>query len=189
MQEYKITIPIEIVNVSKVNFSKPVYIYWSETHLLCISNKKKRNYCFGQISVDKEYTFILTQNIVQSILDRSDYTIFVKRGKIYIRPHSGYYSERNIVDTFTIPKEILKICNIDFSKSVYLGFSSSQNRYYLSNYHDRSFSLGRISFYENYSFYLSSNIRKTLGVSSAEQLSVYVSGSRLYFKRYTTDIY
>lgn len=190
MQQYKIIIPTEIVNASKVDFSKPVYIYWSEMHLLCISNKKRRRYCFGQISVDGEYAFILTQNTIAAILSDSNYKMFIRWGNIYITASTRHYSEREKYDIFTIPKEILQVCNIDFTKRVYLCFDAAANNgYYLSNHQYNYFSLGFIPFSENYSFYLTPNICKSLDISSPEQLSVYSSGNRIYFKPYNNDRY
>lgn len=183
MQEYKITIPIELIKISKIDFTKPVYLYWADNDLLSFSNKKKNKYCLGQISVDKEYTFILTQNTLGATLRYSDYRMYVSHGKLYVR--SCYSSAKEYNSRFTIPKEILQICNIDFNKLVYLCYAASENeRYYLSNRLDKSFCLGCISFDENHSFYLTSNICKTLGVRSAEKLSVYVSNNRIYFHIY-----
>ena len=182
MSEYKIIIPSEILHGSRVDFSKPVYIYESGQHLLCISNSKKTKLCFGKISIDNEFTFELTQNTLQSVLDSYDYIMCVSHGKIYIKPYTGYISPTKNIP-FTIPKEIVEVNNIDFNKPVYLCFSESEGkRYYLSNHLDRNFSLGRITFSDNYSFNISPNISKALNISSADELSVYVSDNRIYFK-------
>lgn len=183
MKEYKITIPIELIKISKIDFAKPVYLYLASNDLLSFSNKKKNKYCLGQISVDKEYTFILTQNTLGATLRYSDYRMYVSHGQLYIT--SCYSSAKEYNSRFIIPKEILQICNIDFNEPVYLCYAASENkRYYLSNRLDKSFCLGCISFDENHSFYLTSNIYKTLGILSAEELSVYVSNNRIYFHIY-----
>lgn len=180
MKEYKITIPIELIKISKTDFTKPVYLYWAANDLLSFSNKKKNKYCLGQISVDKEYTFILTQNTLGATLKYSDYRMYVSHGQLYITSCCYFAKERNSL--FTIPKEILQICTIDFEKPVYLCFDRAENeRYYLSNREDKSYSLGCIPFDEKHSFYLTDNICKTLGVSSAEKLSVYISDNKIYF--------
>lgn len=183
MQEFKITIPIEIVNASKIDFSKPLYLYWQTNDLLVLSNKKRRKYCFGQISVDKEYTFILTQNTIKASLKYSQHEMFVRSGEIYICSCS--YSNPKINSRFTIPKEILKICTINFEKPVYLCMDQYEcNRYYLSNQQDTINCIGLITLDENHSFYLTSNICKALRIPSAENISVYVSDNKIYFHIY-----
>ncbi len=181
MQEYKITIPIELVNASKIDFTKPVYLCWISDDLLSLSNKKRRNYCFGQIFVDKEYTFTLTQNTIYATLKSSSYKMYVNFGNIYITSSGTWRNNQKISERFTIPKEILQICGINFEKPVYLCFDQANESYYLSNRQNMSYSLGRISFDENYSFCLTDNMCNTLRISSVEQLSVYVSNKQIYF--------
>lgn len=189
MQEYKIAVPYELLNASKIDFTKPVYLYWFCKHLY-ISNKKRKKQCLGQIFVDKEYTFSLTQNAIKVVLGCSDYIMHVSYGEIFISPHTKYVYDIKATPRFTIPKEILEIGNIDFKKAVYLCFNKYENEsYYLSNRQDQSYCLGCIPFDENHSFVLSRNICKTLGISSAEELSVYVSDKKIYFKTYREDVF
>lgn len=184
MKQCIVTIPQEIVDASKIDFSKPVYLY-SDFKVFYLSNRKGIHNCFGEIKFDSEYTFTISQNAFRLAIGAIYLEMYVLNGKIYITPSSfpEYNLRKEICDrTFTIPSEILSICKLSTDKPVYL-YLSKRDVAYLSNAKKLDKCLGIIPL-DNNSFYLSDNICKSLKIQTSDDISVYVSNGLIFFKKY-----
>ena len=189
MKHTTITIPQEIVNVSKLDFSRPIYLY-SNFKVLYLSNRKERNNCLGKIKINCEYTFTLSQNVLETVIRSTSYKVYLLSGKIYIAPASlPYYglSQKTVDRTFTFPGEILSICKVDINRPVYL-YLTKLDVAYLSNAKRRDKCLGLILF-DNRSFYLSDNICKSIRIKTSDDISAYVSKGLIFFKTFNYSLW
>lgn len=188
MKHCTITLPQEIVSLSNIDFSRPVYLH-SKSQIIYLSNKKERDNLIGKVNIDDNYTFTLHQDSISQILHSKNYMVYIKNGRVFIasasHPVFEFAEKASGKRTFYIPKEILYLSKIDITKPTFL-YMPAEHVGYLSNKKKRDKCLGTITFDET-SFYLSNNICKSLEARTADDLYVYVSKGIIFFK--TSHIY
>lgn len=186
-KEKRVTIPHELIECCRLDFKKPIYICRSDyTDYSWLSNKKGNTGCLGCITLDKEYSFELSDNLINALSSNSEsnyFLMYIRKGTIrFYKARFSYFdfpSDRKI----KIPDEILDICKININKPIYLCYDCEFEKYYLSNSKIGVMCLGAIDLDSQNRFELTDNMCLNLYASSIREIYLYAINNRIYLKK------
>ena len=169
----RLTIPEELIPCTKLDVAKPIFLYKKHGFVslgnyfadyFYFSNKKKQKNCLGQIVLDKNLSFDLSENLIGGLKAKKNCLMYVQHRTLILLPRYGN-SEYGIDDKFNlafkprkcqIPNEMLEITKLDLGLSIFLN-GTKDSKFFLSNHISRS-CLGIVSLDNENFFTLTENM-------------------------------
>ena len=121
---HNLTIPKEILEASKLNIHKPVYVYYDgDSGSIFLSNKKTSKNCYGCVQINEDLTFSITDNVFKLFNNRTssaEFAMYVWAGIIHVT--QGYsHVAKSKRSKIQIPLEIAQMSSLKLKdKPLYL---------------------------------------------------------------------